>query len=84
MLTKVESVSFNPNFWDGVWWIISLAIAAIVVFVVIYAFCRQLHTARPRRVGEVPLGDRDHPSCRSSARSSTWSHGRQMLRERTA
>jgi uncharacterized membrane protein YozB (DUF420 family) len=30
--------SFNPDFWDGVWWIISLAIVVIVVFVVIYAF----------------------------------------------
>jgi hypothetical protein len=26
------------DFWDGVWWIISFAIAVIVIFVVIYAF----------------------------------------------
>ena len=38
MSSTLASASFNPNFWDGVWWIISLAIAIIVVFVVLYAF----------------------------------------------
>jgi NADH:ubiquinone oxidoreductase subunit 6 (subunit J) len=38
MVTTLAASSFNPDFWDGVWWIISLAIAVIVVFVVIYTF----------------------------------------------
>jgi uncharacterized membrane protein YozB (DUF420 family) len=38
VLTTLASISFNADFWDVVGLIISLAIAAIVVFVVIYAF----------------------------------------------
>jgi integral membrane sensor domain MASE1 len=38
MLALLASASFNPDFWDGVWWIISVAISVIVVFTVIFAF----------------------------------------------
>jgi hypothetical protein len=38
MLTTLAAVSVNADFRDVVGWIIGLAIAAIVVFVVIYAF----------------------------------------------
>lgn len=38
MLGLLASVSFNPTFWDVVWWMIIFAALLLLVAIVVYVF----------------------------------------------